>query len=113
VGPGTGLDVVEKKKYMTPAGIRSPEHPVASLVITRSLGWFTGRAGLEGDTPVGGESEACTATCTVHATSFFGLIRTVPYRGRSVGQCFSTAGPRPRTGPWPREVLLEIVVLVF
>ena len=26
-------------------------------------------------------------------------------------QCFSTAGPRPGTGP--REVLLEFVILVF
>jgi len=34
-----------------------------------------------------------------------------------VEQCFSTAGPRPGTGPWrdytgPREVLLEFVILV-
>ena len=29
----------------------------------------------------------------------------------SLQQCFLTAGPRPGTGP--REVLLEVVILVF
>jgi hypothetical protein len=33
-------------------------------------------------------------------------------------QCFSTAGPRPRTGPCinytgPREVLLKVVIFIF
>jgi len=35
-----------------------------------------------------------------------------------VEQCFSTAGPRPGTVPWhqliwPREFLLEFVILIF
>ena len=68
---------------------------LAVVVVARSKAWVCGRSltGVAGSNPAG-VMDVCCERCVVPGRGLYGRPL-----GR-LGQCFSTAGPRPGTGPW-------------